>query len=107
MSRARSNFEFSIFLSFLALAETTLPSAVCACHQRAGKYPPTAEALQPVRGVGQTSGLPVAKPPGSFAVANRHPEDAFTGRPEVCPTLPRAAWGRPLVCRLRNLRFRL
>jgi hypothetical protein len=36
--------------------------------------------------VGQTSGLPVAKPPVSVALRNRHPEDALTGRPEVCPT---------------------
>ena len=37
--------------------------------------------------VGQTSGLPVAKPPVSPAVTDRHPEDALTGRPEVRPTL--------------------
>jgi len=37
--------------------------------------------------VGQTSGLPVAKPPVLFVGANRHPEDALTGRPEVGLTL--------------------
>jgi hypothetical protein len=37
--------------------------------------------------VGQTSGLPVAKPPVSPAVTDRHPEDALTSRPEVCTTL--------------------
>ena len=35
--------------------------------------------------VGQTSGLPVAKPLVSLAAMERHPEDAFTGRPEACP----------------------
>src|ERR1035441_1604726 len=37
--------------------------------------------------VGQSSGLPVAKPPVSPAVTDRHPEDALTSRPEVCTTL--------------------
>src|ERR1019366_4315246 len=44
--------------------------------------------------VGQTSGLPVTKPPVSLAVAHRHPEDAPTGRPEGFPTfLEGAAYG--------------
>ena len=36
--------------------------------------------------VGQTSGLPVAKPPVSWLLGAGHPEDALTGRPEACPT---------------------
>ena len=35
--------------------------------------------------VGQTSGLPVAKPPVSWLLGAGHPEDALTGRPEVLP----------------------
>jgi 2-oxoglutarate dehydrogenase E1 component len=47
--------------------------------------------LAEVRHVGQTSGLPMAKPPVSPVSGDRHPEDALTGRPEACPTKDRLA----------------